>query len=47
MVCTLNNYETISRSTAASAIKLAPLESTKDEFYEKFNEIMALIDDKG
>jgi hypothetical protein len=47
VVCTLDKYEAISRSTAASALRLAPLESNKEEFIEKFNKIMQLLDDKG
>jgi hypothetical protein len=46
MVCTLDKYETISRSTAASALRLAPLESNKEEFIDKFNEVMELLDYK-
>jgi hypothetical protein len=46
VVCTLDKYEAISRSTAASALRLAPLESNKEEFDVKFNEVFTLISEK-
>jgi len=39
LVCTYPNGESIATSTTSSALSLAPLESSEEEFYLKFNEI--------
>jgi hypothetical protein len=46
MVCDLDKYESISISSADSALRLATIESNQEEFDAKFNEVMQLLNDK-
>jgi hypothetical protein len=47
LVCTYPNGENISISTTSSALSLAPLESSAEEFDAKFNEVFTLISEKA
>jgi hypothetical protein len=47
LVCTYPNGETISTSTTSSALSLASLESSAEEFDLKFNEVFTLISEKA
>jgi hypothetical protein len=47
LVCTYPNGEHISISNTSSALSLAPLESTQEEFDTKFNEVFTLISEKA
>lgn len=46
MICDLNNYESISICTAASALRLAAIESNEKEFETKLSEIAELLKKK-
>jgi hypothetical protein len=47
LVCTYPNGEHISISNTSSALSLAPLESSAEEFDAKFNEVFILIIEKA
>jgi hypothetical protein len=47
LVCTYPNGEHISISNTSSALSLAPLESSEEEFDLKFNEVFTLISEKA
>ena len=47
LVCTYPNGENISVSNTSSALSLAPLESSAEEFDLKFNEVFTLISEKA
>jgi hypothetical protein len=47
LVCTYLGGESIATSTTSSALSLAPLESSAEEFDTKFNEVMTLIMEKA
>ena len=47
LVCTYPNGEHISISNTSSALNLAPLESSAEEFDAKFNEVFTLISEKA
>jgi hypothetical protein len=47
LVCTYPNGESIATSTTSSALSLAPLESSAEEFDAKFNEVFILIIEKA
>lgn len=47
LVCTYPNGEHISNSNTSSALKLAELESSAEEFDAKFNEVMTIIMEKA
>jgi hypothetical protein len=47
LVCTYPNGESIATSTTSSALSLAPLESSQEEFDLKFNEVFTLISEKA
>ena len=47
LVCTYSGGESIATSTTSSALSLAPLESSAEEFDAKFNEVFILIIEKA
>ena len=47
LVCTYLGGESIATSTTSSALSLAPLESSAEEFDAKFNEVFTLISEKA
>jgi hypothetical protein len=47
LVCTYLGGESIATSTTSSALSLAPLESSQEEFDLKFNEVFTLISEKA
>ncbi len=47
LVCTYQNGESIATSTTSSALSLAPLESSAEEFDAKFNQVFTLISEKA
>jgi len=47
LVCTYPNGEHISINNTSSALSLAPLESSAEEFDLKFNEVFTLISEKA
>jgi len=46
LVCDLENHESIAMSTADSALRLAAIESNKEEFENRLNEIAAFLKKK-
>ena len=47
LVCTYLNGESIATSSTSSALNLAPLESSAEEFDAKFNQVFTLISEKA
>jgi hypothetical protein len=47
LVCTYKNGESIATSSTSSALSLAPLESSQEEFDAKFNQVFTLISEKA
>jgi hypothetical protein len=47
LVCTYLGGESIATSRTSSALSLAPLESSQEEFDTKFNEVFTLISEKA
>jgi len=47
LVCTYLNGESIATSTTSSALSLAPLESSAEEFDAMFNKVFTLISEKA
>ena len=47
LVCTYQNGESIATSSTSSALSLAPLESSAEEFDAKFNQVFTLISEKA
>jgi hypothetical protein len=47
LVCTYSNGESIATSTTSSALSLAPLESSAEEFDAMFNKVFTLISEKA
>jgi hypothetical protein len=47
LVCDYPNGESIATGTTSSALSLAPLESSAEEFDAKFNEVFILIIEKA
>jgi hypothetical protein len=47
LVCTYPNGESIATSTTSSALSLAPLESSAEEFDAKFNEVVTILMEKA
>jgi len=46
-VCTYKNGESIAIGSTSSALKLAPLESSQEEFDAMFNKVFTLISEKA
>jgi hypothetical protein len=47
LVCTYLGGESIATSSTSSALSLAPLESSAEEFDAKFNQVFTLISEKA
>jgi hypothetical protein len=47
LVCTYLNGESIATSSTSSALSLAPLESSAEEFDAMFNKVFTLISEKA
>ena len=47
LVCTYSGGESIATSSTSSALSLAPLESSAEEFDAKFNQVFTLISEKA
>ena len=47
LICDLDKYESISISSADSALRLTSIESNQEEFDAKFNEVFTLIREKA
>jgi hypothetical protein len=47
LVCTYQNGESIGIAYTSSALSLAPLESSQEEFDTKFNEVVTILMEKA